>query len=49
MNGRTPYKAFVDGLPNTKREEVKEVKKSGLTGHPARWRHCQVNTVTVQK
>ncbi len=28
MNGRTPYKAFVDGLPKTKREEVKKVKKA---------------------
>ena len=28
MNGRTPYKAFVDGLPKTKRKEVKKVKKA---------------------
>ncbi len=28
MNGRTPYKAFVDGLPKIKREEVKKVKKA---------------------
>jgi len=28
MNGRTPYEAFIDGLPKTKKEEVKEVKKA---------------------
>lgn len=28
MNGRTPYKAFVDGLPKPGKEAVKEVKKA---------------------
>ncbi len=26
MNGRTPCKAFIDGLPKPKKEEVKESK-----------------------
>jgi len=28
MNGRVPYKAFIDGLPKPKKEEVKENKKA---------------------
>ena len=28
MFGRTPYKAFVEGLPKTKKEGVKESKKA---------------------
>ena len=28
MFGRTPYKAFIEGLPKTKKEEVKESKKA---------------------
>jgi len=28
MKGRTPYKAFLDGLPKTKKEEVKKTKKA---------------------
>jgi hypothetical protein len=28
MKGRTPYRAFMDGLPKTKKDEVKKLKKA---------------------